>query len=189
MLDGGPSRVQQSLDRRPAPRAEPVRRQPLPAQDSPTLDSGYVKEKGDSQRSEVAVVKKPQRLLVVVIILAVLACFVAGYLWLQRDSVGSVIDSDKYQAVFLTGGNAYYGKLEAINDGYFRLSEVFYIQSNAEGDTGDQGGSMQLIKSGNEPRGPEDAMIISRDQVLFFENLKADGKVSELIRNYKSGGN
>ena len=32
-------------------------------------------------------------------------------------------------------------------------------------------------------------MIISRDQVLFFENLKPDGKVVKLIAQYKSNKN
>ncbi len=45
----------------------------------------------------------------------------------------------------------------------------------------------QLIKLGEEVHGPEDAMIINRDQVLFYENLKPGGKVSQLIQNYKSG--
>ena len=43
---------------------------------------------------------------------------------------------------------------------------------------------VQLIKLGNELHGPEDQMQITKDQVLFWENLKADGKVSKAIDSY-----
>jgi hypothetical protein len=32
-------------------------------------------------------------------------------------------------------------------------------------------------------------MFISRTQVLFWENLKDDGKVAKAIKDYKAGGN
>ena len=40
-------------------------------------------------------------------------------------------------------------------------------------------------KLGQEIHGPEDEMIISKDHVLFYENLKSDGKVSQSIEQYK----
>jgi hypothetical protein len=32
--------------------------------------------------------------------------------------------------------------------------------------------------------GPEDSMVMNEDQILFFENLKADGKVTTSIGEY-----
>jgi hypothetical protein len=32
-------------------------------------------------------------------------------------------------------------------------------------------------------------MYISRQQMLFWENLKSDGKVAKAIADYKAGGN
>jgi hypothetical protein len=46
-------------------------------------------------------------------------------------------------------------------------------------------GDKKLIKLGKEVHGPEDAMIINRDQVQFYENLKSDGEVAKLIDQYK----
>ena len=40
---------------------------------------------------------------------------------------------------------------------------------------------VQLVKLGNELHGPEDAMYINRQSVLFWENLKNDGKVAKAI--------
>jgi ABC-type Zn uptake system ZnuABC Zn-binding protein ZnuA len=43
---------------------------------------------------------------------------------------------------------------------------------------------VQLIKLGSEVHGPEDAMMIAKAQVLFYENLKPDGKVAQSISKY-----
>jgi hypothetical protein len=53
------------------------------------------------------------------------------------------------------------------------------------GDTGsDQG--LTLIKLGEELHGPEDSMILNKEQVLFIEQLKDDGKVVKAIEDYKA---
>ena len=44
---------------------------------------------------------------------------------------------------------------------------------------------MQLIKLGSEIHGPDDEMIINKDQVLFFENLKTDSTVAKSIASYQ----
>jgi hypothetical protein len=42
------------------------------------------------------------------------------------------------------------------------------------------------VKLGNELHGPEDEMTIEKAQVLYWENLKPSGKVSEAISSYQS---
>lgn len=43
------------------------------------------------------------------------------------------IDHGKYQALFLSNGtitnNVYFGKLERISDGYYKLTDAFYIKA------------------------------------------------------------
>jgi hypothetical protein len=95
-------------------------------------------------------------------------------------SVSEVIDRNAYQAVFLTNGSTYFGKLEPQGDQWFLLSDVFYIS------TADPSGT-QLIKRGSEPQGPKEPMIIPKDQILFIENLRDDGDVVSVIKKFKSG--
>jgi len=71
----------------------------------------------------------------------------------------------RYQAVFLTNGSTYFGKLQDQGSDWFLLTDVFYLS------TSDQSGT-QLIKRGNEPQGPREPMIIPRDQILFIENMR-----------------
>lgn len=133
---------------------------------------------------------KLKTIIVSIVIVVLLAAAVVGGLFLVKSNFGSGVDSGKYQAVFLTSGQVYFGKFQSAGAGYARLTEVFYIQANssdesqnpqdADTDTTD----LQLIKLGNEVHGPEDEMLISRDQILFIENLKTDGKVSTSIKQY-----
>lgn len=129
------------------------------------------------------------------VLVAILVIVLSGWL-LYRSSTAATIDNGKYQAVFFTNGQVYFGKLKQVNANYFKLTDVFYIQAqeaDAEStdsenpqQTSTQSTDIRLIKLGSEVHGPDDEMIISKDQVLFFENLKTDGKVSDSITKYNN---
>ena len=123
-------------------------------------------------------------LVLIVLILVVLVVrsqlFRAGIATLFAPSAAEVIDHNGYQALFLTNGSTYFGKLQPQGDDWFLLSDVFYLS------TSDQSGT-QLIKRGNESQGPKEPMIIPRDQVLFIENLRDDGDIVTLIKKFKAG--
>ena len=131
-----------------------------------------------------------------VIIAVVALLLVAGgwVAWQKLAPADSGIESGKYQAVFLSNGQVYFGKLQVLDSGYLKLTKVFYIQGSTDTDTNaakskdpqqTAGSDMKLIKLGKEVHGPEDAMIINRDQVQFYENLKSDGEVAKLIEAAK----
>lgn len=130
----------------------------------------------------------------VVVVLLILA-FIGNWL-MSRSNTETAIDGNKYQAVFFTNGQVYFGKLKPFNNGYMKLSDVYYLQAKTTGDkdadsenpqtTTTGSNDVQLIKLGNEVHGPDDEMIISKDQMLFFENLKKDGKVADSISKYKA---
>lgn len=133
---------------------------------------------------------------VIVSVLFLLGVLLGGW-FMYQSSTSAQIDDDKYQAVFFTNGQVYFGKLQKLNNGYFKLTDVYYLQAKsateATGEAGSEnpqetseGDDIQLVKLGNEVHGPEDAMIISKDQVLFFENLKPEGKVADSIKKYSN---
>ena len=128
---------------------------------------------------------------IIVGVLVALAVIALSGWFLQRSSTAATIDNDKYQAVFFTNGQVYFGKLDQVNAGYFKLTDVFYIQAqeasaNSENpqQTASDSTDIRLIKLGSEVHGPDDEMIISKEQILFFENLTKDGKVSDSIIKY-----
>lgn len=117
-------------------------------------------------------------------------------------SEGSLkIDQGKYQAIFLTNGQVYFGKINSSNNTYVELVDIFYLQVKPvlqQGDEGndntnknpqDQKTELSLVKLGNELHGPLDRMMINKDQVVFVEDLKDDSKVTEAIKRYQQGQN
>lgn len=186
MIDGGLSRTPRPSDRQPAPRPAPVR-QPDPAV-SPAQPEAV-----RPHQSRAPHKKRRKGLFIGLIAAVIIVASLASWLVFFRPQPGVQIDSNKFQAVFLSNGQVYFGRLSVVNDQYLKLSGVFYIQSQESTTSGEQAAEdaagMQLIKLGEEVHGPEDAMMINRDQMLFFENLKSDGKVTQLIQQHNKGGN
>ncbi|MDB5187324.1 MAG: hypothetical protein JWM07_796, partial [Candidatus Saccharibacteria bacterium] len=82
-------------------------------------------------------------------------------------------------------------KLQSTKGDYLTLTNIYYLQVQqtvqpADANAAVNQGETQLVKLGNELHGPQDSMRISDKQVLFWENLKADSKVSQAISNYKA---
>jgi hypothetical protein len=139
--------------------------------------------------------RKSRRRGLFIATLVVLALLLAAAAWFTfgRSTTSSAIDGSKYQAVFFTNGQVYFGKLSPLNDDYMRLESVYYLQNKeqAADETSPQSASSQdasdveLIKLGNEIHGPEDEMLVAKDQILFFENLKPAGTVSKTITEFQ----
>ena len=113
---------------------------------------------------------------------------------LSRDNAPATgytgIDSSRYQAVFLTNGQVYFGKLSDNGSELIKLSNIWYLQVQQGQQTAadklkDSQSQITLSKLGNELHGPDDTMSISKDQVLFWENLKNDSKVVKTIQEAK----
>ena len=127
----------------------------------------------------------------VVILVAVL--LLAAGAWFAWSKMGgdSGVKGDKYQAVFLTNGQVYFCKVSDVDKSYVKCNDIYYLQvqqsvqpEQKDKDKEDQS-QVSLAKLGSELHGPEDTMYISRQQVLFWENLKNDGKVVQAINSYK----
>lgn len=190
----GMFRTSRPGERRVAGGPAPVRRQPEEhrAVSEPPRQTHHAAPRQDAREG------KPffRRFLwlIVVAVIAVLAA-VGWFAWSATGGgAGAAIDSSKYQAVFFTNGQVYFGKLQVANGGYMKLTDIYYLQSQQSDSEKDSGNpqetstgqnNVQLIKLGDEIHGPEDEMIISKDQMLFFENLKTDGKVTQSIQKFK----
>lgn len=192
-MDEGPFRTSRSADKRVTARPEPARRQPVAEQlavEQPrVVPQAAMPNVVASKKSSSRRFKLPTIIILSVIILGLAAWFASS----QLQNSATAIQADKYQAVFFTNGQVYFGKLHTFHDGYLRLTDIYYLQSqnatstdskNPQQTTTDQN-NVQLIKLGDEIHGPQDEMIISKDQVLFYENLKSDGKVAQSIVKYK----
>lgn len=149
--------------------------------DKPKKKSGF----GQIMRSKITAV--------IVGLVLIVSVLVFGGWTFYNSTMGASIDNSKYQAVFLTDGQVYFGNLHTLNGGYMKLTDVYYLQTKNDDPSKLQDGSgkstspgVELIKLGSEVHGPDDAMIINKDRILYLENLKSDGKVVTAITQYNN---
>ena len=91
------------------------------------------------------------------------------------------------QAVFLNGGQVYFGNIKALNNDYVKLNNIYYLRVNQQVQPNGTTASNQdisLVKLGCELHGPQDSMVINQSQVIFWENLKSDGQVAKAVADY-----
>lgn len=122
------------------------------------------------------------------IIIVVLVIIIVAFLWMgaHRGSSDVGIDNGKYQAVFTADGQVYFGKLHAQGNGFLKLTDAYYLEnSKSSKDSSTQTGAssnLQLTKLHSKIYGPGDEVILQKDQLLYFENLRSDGQVAQLIK-------
>lgn len=137
---------------------------------------------------------EPRWLRVVFVVLlfsvTILAIAISGLLYIGKDKEAKYVNTDQNQAVFLTNGQVYFGKVQSVTNDYVNLIDIYYLNSQQQPDASKKTETTQtnfsLVKLGCELHGPTDQMIINRDQVSFWENLKADGKVAKAIQQFES---
>lgn len=126
----------------------------------------------------------------IALVLGVLLILVFVFLMAAKLSgkESSHINSNQYQAVFLTNNQVYFGKITQMNKSYLVLEDVFYVETpSTDTQTTASNANYTLRKLGtNELHSPEDKMVINREQVTFWENLKDDGQVVTKINEYKA---
>lgn len=191
--------MQPNINYNPAQQHHP---QPVQPQYSPPAQTGGTPGKSS---------KLPWIILIVVILVV---AGVLAYLFRDKFTSQTGPKLSGYQAVFLTNGQVYFGHLSHAGSQYATLTDIFYLQVNQPLQTGQSGANgssgtaaqqataaqnansssssssssqqpqLSLVKLGNELHGPADLMHLNRDQILFYEDLKADGKVAQAIAAY-----
>jgi len=148
----------------------------------------------DAPRSELAIPKKVRKFtnkhkkpVIVAVITIVVLSAVAIIVGLMGSGIAGV-DASRYQAVFLSDGTVYVGKLSAIDGAHYKLTSVYLVTSNQAAVASDKSAqsvtaTTALTRLENGLLGAENEMTIQRDKVLFYENLKTDGTAAKLIAN------
>ena len=101
-----------------------------------------------------------------------------GYLLADKLHRDSMTFATPYQAVLLSNGAVYYGKLAGYGTQHPVLTDVFYILSKT--DPENKQVTNVLVKRGKELHGP-DRMYLNASQIVFVEPVGPDSKVAQLI--------
>lgn len=98
-----------------------------------------------------------------------------------------LVEKNNYQAVFLDNGQVYFGKINSLNGSHLDLVNIYYLSVSDSTETTEDAEAKQnvtLRKLGCELHGPTDRMVINREHVVFWENLRSDAKVTETINDW-----
>jgi hypothetical protein len=88
-----------------------------------------------------------------------------------------------YQAVLLSNGSAYFGKLEGLGTSFPILREVYYVESAQDPET--KKVTNILVKRGKEWHAP-DKMILNANMIVLVEPVSPGSRVAELIAAAKT---
>lgn len=121
-------------------------------------------------------------LILLIILLAVAALLLLYSLRVKYISTGPAADlsdpnASSYYAIFLSGGQIYFGQIAENNESEIVIANSYRLQSNGQ--------TYTLLKTTDEAYGSTDKMFINRSQILYYEQLKKDSKVVELINQQK----
>jgi hypothetical protein len=111
--------------------------------------------------------------------LAAIVVIVAAFMFVKDTRPGPAATfSTPYQAVLLTNGSAYFGKLEGYGTPRPVLTEVYYIATQTNPET--KQSTNVLVKRGKELHEP-DRMYLNPNQILCVEPVGEKSKVAQLI--------
>lgn len=127
----------------------------------------------------------------ILVVAAIILLFALTFFLVRGGNYGEseLVNKNQYQAVFLNGGQVYFGKVGDLNSKYMTLSDIYYLRVNQtvqpNQSNNQSSNDVSLVKLGCELHGPQDQMVINRDMVIFWENLKGDGQVAKAVSEYK----
>jgi len=129
--------------------------------------------------------RRKKILIVVSLIMAGIA-FVLGIALvtslIMKSQPAQAIDTSKYQVVYLTNGQAYFGKLQNTSGDFLVIKSPYIAQSVSADDKTASATQATLLKVTSQVYGPEDSIAIKASQVTFWQNLRSDSKVSTAIK-------
>ncbi|MBI1929219.1 hypothetical protein HYR99_33860 [Candidatus Poribacteria bacterium] len=115
-------------------------------------------------------------------LLTLCVIFLAILVFRNPSSEDNLTFHTPYQAVLLSNGWAYFGKIEKMGPRYIEMTDVYYVQSGVNPET--KAVTNILIKRGKEWHAP-DRIALNLDHVLFIEPVGPDSTVAKLIEESK----
>jgi len=196
-MDKGPFRGQGQETKNtpaPAPVEQPQAQVERTTEEMPRT-TGYSRQGFTEQTSQPSSNRFVLPLIIAVVVIVLAA--VAWFSWSSSQSSTVGIDSSKYQVVSLSDGQVYFGTLSSADKDHMKLTDVYYLQPIASDsdkessdssdlkDTSSSDNNFKLVKFTDIVYGPDNEMIISRDQIIHYDNLSPEGKVAKAIEEYK----
>jgi hypothetical protein len=164
-----------------------------PSARNTSAGGGFSPNGGNNNKAKKADRGEFKRILTVlgVLVVAILIGAVIALLVSSNNSVkaeSKYVETNKLQAVFLNTGQVYFGHIKSLNEKYFVVTDIYYLQaanSSAAAGSSSAGNNVTLVKLGCELHEPYDQMVINSSQVTFWENLQDGGQVAKAVSTFQ----
>jgi hypothetical protein len=114
-------------------------------------------------------------------ILLAVALFVGAFAFVEWwDFVPPSVGGARYQAVFLSNGQTYFGHYVDRLGPYAKIENAFYIQQTPAPNE-NEAPTSKIVRRGNEFHNPEPFVLLPKTAILFVEDLRADSSVAQFM--------
>lgn len=195
-MDKGPFRGQSQDSKQVPPVEVPVQQPQVERTTREMPQPGYASRKSFADQTPAS--KSNRFILPILVAVIVIALGIVGlFVWSSMRGSAVGVDTGKYQVVSLSDGQVYFGKLSSADNEHMKLTNVYYLQPIASEteeelsdstdltDASSDENNFKLVKFTDIVYGPENEMIIARDQIVHYDNLDSEGKVAKAIEQYK----
>jgi hypothetical protein len=86
----------------------------------------------------------------------------------------------RYQAVFLSNGQTYFGHYIERLGPYAKIENAFYIQQTPAANE-NEAATSKIVRRGNEFHQPEPFVLLPKTAILFVEDLRTDSSVAQFM--------
>ncbi len=117
------------------------------------------------------------RVVIAIVVLAVAFAFTRYWDFVLTPPIGHA----KYQAVFLTNGQTYFGQYLDRLGPYVKIENAFYIQQQPKQQETQTNPDLKLVRRGSELHQPDPEMLVPKDAILFVEDLQPDSQVAQFM--------
>jgi len=132
---------------------------------------------------------RASKLVFIILIFVIVVTFMCISLWQDgtfRNISQTIGFKNTFQAVFLSNGQLYFGKITEMTNEYIMMENPHFLQlaqEQAEIEEGVQP-EMQLISIKDEFHKPKDFVLIEKSSVIFIEELRDASQIADAIQNF-----
>lgn len=146
-------------------------------------------EKEEVNPKHAPVKGRATKIVLIILIFVLVVTFMLISLWQDgtfRNIYQSISFRSSFQAVFLSNGQLYFGKITEITNGYIKMEKPHFLQLAQDQEDLAEGvqPEMQLISIKDEFHKPKDFVLIEKSSVIFIEELRDASQITDAIQNF-----
>lgn len=112
--------------------------------------------------------------------IAALVFLAAAFFTQWWDFTVPAVGHSRYQAVFLSNGQTYFGRYYDRVGAYAKIEDVYYLQQ-VKGTDPDASPETRIVRRGRELHEPASRMLIPKSAILFIEDLTEASPIAQFM--------